>query len=43
MKTTPLTVAHRALGAKMAPFAGYDMPIQYTSITAEHLAVREAA
>lgn len=27
----------------MAPFAGYDMPIQYTSITAEHLAVREAA
>ncbi len=36
-------MAHRALGAKMAPFAGYDMPIQYTSISAEHLAVREAA
>ncbi|WP_219336673.1 hypothetical protein, partial [Helicobacter pylori] len=26
----------------MAPFAGYDMPIQYSSISAEHLAVREA-
>ncbi|RIH83519.1 Aminomethyltransferase [Calidithermus roseus] len=31
------------MGAKMAPFAGYDMPIQYSSISAEHLAVREAA
>jgi aminomethyltransferase len=43
VKTTPLTPAHRALGAKMAPFAGYEMPIQYSSISAEHLAVREAA
>ncbi|WP_337870272.1 glycine cleavage system aminomethyltransferase GcvT [Meiothermus sp.] len=40
MKTTPLHQAHLALGAKMVPFAGYEMPIQYTSITSEHLAVR---
>jgi aminomethyltransferase len=40
MKTTPLYQAHLALGARMAPFAGYQMPIQYTSITSEHLAVR---
>ena len=31
---------HLALGAKMSPFAGFDMPIQYSSITEEHLAVR---
>lgn len=43
MKTTPLTEIHQQLGAKMAPFAGYLMPIQYTSITAEHLAVRQGA
>lgn len=43
MKTTPLHQAHLGLGAKMVPFAGYDMPIQYTSITAEHLAVRTLA
>lgn len=40
MKTTPLHQAHLALGARMVPFAGYEMPIQYTSITSEHLAVR---
>lgn len=40
MKTTPLYQAHLALGARMVPFAGYQMPIQYTSITSEHLAVR---
>ncbi len=43
MKTTPLHQAHLALGAKMVPFAGYEMPIQYTSITSEHLAVRGLA
>jgi aminomethyltransferase len=38
---TPLHEAHIALGAKMAPFAGFDMPVQYPSgITAEHNAVR---
>ncbi|RDI94809.1 glycine cleavage system aminomethyltransferase GcvT [Meiothermus sp. QL-1] len=41
MKTTPLHQAHLALGARMVPFAGYEMPLQYSSITAEHLAVRQ--
>jgi aminomethyltransferase len=41
--TTPLHAAHVALGAKMAPFAGYDMPIQYSGILDEHRAVRTAA
>jgi aminomethyltransferase len=43
VKTTPLTAAHKRLGAKMAPFAGYEMPIQYQGILAEHKAVRERA
>ena len=42
MKNTPLTEKHIALGAKMAEFAGYNMPISYTSITDEHRAVRTA-
>ncbi len=42
MKNTPLTERHLALGAKMAAFAGYNMPIMYTSITEEHHAVRNA-
>ncbi len=37
---TPLTADHRARGAKMAAFAGYDMPIQFAGILAEHAAVR---
>jgi aminomethyltransferase len=40
MKNTPLTERHLALGAKMAEFAGYNMPISYSSITDEHHAVR---
>lgn len=40
MKSTPLTEKHLALGAKMAEFAGYNMPISYTSITDEHQTVR---
>ena len=43
MKHLPLEASHQALGAKMAPFAGYLMPIQYSSISAEHTAVREQA
>ncbi len=43
LRTTPLHAAHLALGAKMAPFAGYDMPIQYSGILDEHRAVRTAA
>lgn len=41
MKNTPLTDIHIALGAKMAAFAGYNMPISYSSIKEEHFAVRE--
>ena len=40
LKTTCLYPEHVALGAKMSPFAGYMMPIQYTNITDEHNAVR---
>ncbi|ATL46553.1 glycine cleavage system protein T [Chitinophaga caeni] len=43
MKNTPFTAKHLALGAKMAPFAGYNMPISYTGINDEHLAVRKNA
>ena len=41
MKNTVFTEKHIALGAKMAPFAGYNMPIQYKGINEEHTAVRE--
>jgi aminomethyltransferase len=41
MLNTPLTEKHIALGAKMAPFAGYNMPISYSTISEEHKAVRE--
>jgi aminomethyltransferase len=40
---TPLHAAHVALGARMVPFAGFELPVQYTSILAEHAAVRERA
>ena len=44
LKRTPLHRTHAALGAKLVPFAGYEMPVQYpTGITAEHRAVREGA
>ena len=42
MKNTALTHIHQALGAKMAEFAGYNMPISYTGITAEHNQVRNS-
>lgn len=41
IKTTCLHDKHVKLGAKMSPFAGFDMPIQYSSITEEHNAVRK--
>jgi aminomethyltransferase len=41
MKHTAFTKFHEALGAKMAPFAGYSMPIQYEGINAEHETVRK--
>lgn len=43
MKNTPFTEKHIALGAKMAPFAGYNMPISYTGINDEHHSVRNNA
>ncbi|OZC02798.1 glycine cleavage system aminomethyltransferase GcvT [Rubricoccus marinus] len=43
LKTTPLHAQHVALGAKMMPFAGWDMPVQYSGILDEHHAVRNAA
>jgi len=44
LKRTPLYAAHKALGAKMVPFAGYEMPVQYPAgIVAEHQAVRTGA
>ncbi|HEX7757501.1 MAG TPA: glycine cleavage system aminomethyltransferase GcvT [Niabella sp.] len=43
MKQTPFTQKHIALGAKMAEFAGYNMPISYTGINEEHQTVRRNA
>ena len=43
MKETPFIKKHFALRAKMAPFAGYNMPISYTGINDEHIAVRTNA
>ena len=43
MKTTVFTKYHIAAGAKMAEFAGYNMPIEFTGINDEHLAVRNGA
>lgn len=43
LKRTPLFESHVKLGAKLVDFAGWEMPVYYTSITEEHLAVRKAA
>ena len=44
LKHTPLHGLHLALGARMTPFAGYDMPVQYpTGVLREHLRTRAAA
>ena len=40
MKETPLTALHVELGARMMPFAGYNMPVSYTTINEEHINVR---
>jgi aminomethyltransferase len=42
LRHTPLHDVHVALGARMVPFAGYEMPVQYTSIIEEHRTVRSA-
>jgi glycine hydroxymethyltransferase len=43
LRRTPVFETHRRLGAKIIPFAGWEMPVWYSSVTEEHLAVREAA
>jgi glycine hydroxymethyltransferase len=40
---TPLNETHKAMGAKMVPFAGWEMPVWYSSVLEEHQAVRQAA
>jgi aminomethyltransferase len=43
LKQTPLNRAHRALGARMVEFVGWDMPVEYSGIVEEHMAVRTRA
>ena len=43
LRRTPLYERHAALGARLVPFVGWEMPVQYSSIAAEHHAVRTAA
>src|SRR5262249_26060121 len=43
LKKTPLNARHRASGAKMVGFSGWDMPVEYSGIVAEHDAVRQRA
>jgi aminomethyltransferase len=43
LKKTPLNARHRAHGARMVPFGGWDMPVEYSGITQEHMAVRTNA
>jgi glycine hydroxymethyltransferase len=43
LKHTSLYDVHKSLGAKLVPFAGWDMPVWYTSVVEEHLATRQAA
>ena len=42
LQRTPLFDEHRDLGARLVPFAGFSMPVQYVGVIAEHMAVREA-
>lgn len=43
LRRTPLYEVHKQLGAKIIPFAGWEMPVWYTSVMEEHLATRQAA
>ena len=43
LRHSPLDAEHRALGARMAPFGGWEMPIQFSSVLEEHRACREHA
>ena len=40
MKQTPLTAKHKALGARMVEYAGFEMPVQYVGVLEEHQTVR---
>src|SRR5438093_5427756 len=42
LKSTPLNAIHRAMGARMVDFGGWDMPVQYSGVIDEHHAVRKA-
>jgi aminomethyltransferase len=42
MKKTSFNIRHHQLGARMVEFAGYEMPVEYTGINSEHMAVRNA-
>src|SRR6478752_8783393 len=43
LRCTPLFEQHKALGGRLVPYAGWEMPVQYTGIVDEHQAVRTAA
>ncbi len=43
LRRTPLNEVHKSLGAKMVPFAGWEMPVWYSSVVEEHLTTRQAA
>lgn len=43
LRRTPIYETHRQLGARLVPFAGWEMPVRYASVLEEHLAVRQAA
>ena len=43
LKTTPLNSRHRALGARLVDFSGWEMPVEYSGLSKEHLAVRKSA
>ena len=43
LRKTPLHQVHLESGAKMVPFGGWDMPVEYSGLIAEHLAVRQRA
>ena len=42
LKTTPLNSRHRALGARLVDFSGWEMPVEYSGLSKEHLAVRKS-
>lgn len=43
LRKTPLHAVHREAGAKLVPFAGWEMPVEYSGLISEHMAVRKAA